>query len=159
MRGRGVIWKPGEWFESLVRYLRALGMIWEARESFDSLGIDLTARIAMRTNWLIIFWNWTNWWTNSPTDLWTNWTICWTNLTHLSIWSTCDEKLTSYLSANPLAQLVTKTHVSLPICISADPLSADRLCRRCNRRVQSSIYIYIIYIYIYVHITESVCRP
>ena len=57
------------------------------------------------------------------------------------------------LSANRLAQVLTQTHASLPIYMSIDPLSADRLCCRCNRREQSSVCICIcMYSYIYTYI-------
>ena len=62
-------------------------------------------------------------------------------MTNMSICSACGhQKMASYLSANSFPQVVTKMDTSLPILMSAGPMSADRLCRRCNRRVQSSIF-------------------
>ena len=43
------------------------------------------------------------------------------------------------------------TYIYMPIIFPADPLSADRLCRRCSRRVQSSICIYT-YVCMYIYI-------
>ena len=59
----------------------------------------------------------------------------------LKSWVICgDQQVSSYVSANPLASVVTKKDASVAIYISAHPPFADRLYRRCNQWGEASIY-------------------
>ena len=121
--GGRILFSGGQ-FEGLEGgFHQAEGGLTNLRLDFTSAGC-LAEDFHKSRKLFMSFWIWNNMWTNSigrvVKHVW-----------HIDqfVQRVVTKKGTTYLSANPFPQVLAHTHASLPVLFSADPISADRLCR------------------------------